>query len=75
MNPTPLRAADRVKAIRAEIIEARTAETLVEAMAALTNIFRHVSALEHAGVLEEFEIAAAVFLNVDAPDVPEVSHV
>lgn len=72
MTAHPVSAGDRVTAIRAEIARARASATMIEAMAAVTSIYRHVAALEHAGVLEEFEIAAAVFLNTAAPDAPEV---
>lgn len=74
MTAHAVSAGDRLTAIRAEIGRAGAAATVVEAMAALTGIYRHLAALEHAGVLEEFEIAAAVFLNVAAPDAPEVPH-
>lgn len=74
MTGPAVSAGDRVTAIRAEIGLARAAATMVDAMAAMTSIYRHVAALEHAGVLDEIEIAATVFLNVAAPDAPEVPH-
>lgn len=78
MNEQPVASAtDRVTAIRAELGRARAAATVADAMAALTSIYRHVVALEHAGVLEEFAVMSATlaYLNVDAPDGPEVSGV
>lgn len=74
MTASAVSAGDRLTAIRVEIGRAGAAATVVEAMTAVTSIYRHMAALEHAGVLEEFEIAATVFLNVAAPDAPEVPY-
>lgn len=61
MSARRISAGDRVKAIRELIPVAAEAMTVTDAMCAICEAWRHIVALENAGVLIEFEAGGELY--------------